>query len=233
MAAQNAVFVGNLGTEFDIGTIEANKIRVKIDGTLVKNADGTIGLNGGAITVVSPDAGNIIVAGANGGAYLDNATVQALETAWTGSETNGFLTVTAGGTKGHNVTYGFDWTNAAFVEAVQDAVGSAALAGAGITYDDVSNAISTNLGNITFGNGLNYDAGGNVVTVLPDPSSPNTVSVSAAGVSVNQTVSADAGNLATIGTDNRLLVDPADVTALATVDVCDAFGVSMFKAFTA
>ena len=230
MSTVNAVFVGNLGTEFDLGTIEASKIRVKIDGTLVKNPDGSIGLNGGAITVVSPDVGNIIVAGANGGAYLDSTTIQNLETVWTGSESDGFLTVTPGGTKGHDVVYGFDWTNTAFVEAVQDAIGSAALAGAGIVYDDVANAISTSLGNIAFNDGLIYNATNDTVAVLPDPASPNTVTVSPSGVSVAQTVSTDANNIAKLGTDNKLMVDSADIEALATVDVCDAFGVSMFDA---
>ena len=231
----NHVIVGNLGAEFDIGTIEANKIHIKLDGTLTRNiATGEIGLNGGAVTVVSADAGNILVSsGTDGGAFVDQAGIQAVETVWSGSNPDGFLTSTAGGTNGHTVTYGFDWTNAAFVEAVQDAIGTAALAGAGITYDDVANAISTSLGNITFGDGLNYNTGTNTVAVQSDPASPMPVTVSAAGVSVSPAYSADAGNLVGNGSDSLPFVDPVDVEALATYAGNDAFGVPLFKAYDA
>lgn len=229
MATFQQVFLADLNTTFDIGVTEANKISIKIDGTLVKNADGSLGLSGGSLTVVSPDAGNIIIPDTNGKAFLNQAAIQAIETVWSGSEPDSFLTITPGGTNGHTVTYGFDWTNAAFVEAVQDAIGVAALAGAGITYDDVANTISTTLGNITFGDGLNYAA--DVVSVKPDTSSPYTVGVTSAGVSVTPVASSDANNLFKIGSDNRGLVDSDDIKALATVDVCNAFGVLMYKAF--
>ena len=237
MSTVNAVFVDNLGLEFDVtGTNpdEASKIKIKIDGSLVRDVTtGEIGLSGASLTVVSADAGNIVIAGSDGKAYLDQSGIQAVESVWSGSEASGFLTVTPGGTNGHAVTYGFDWNNADFREACQDAVGAAAIAGSGLSYDDLANSISTTLGNITFGNGLNYDTGANIVTVQPDPASPSAVSVGAAGVSVTPGISADANNLAKLGTDNRVLVDSADVTALATVDVCDAFGVSMFRALPA
>lgn len=229
MAIQNAVFVQNLNTTFDIGVAEPNKISIKIDGTLVKNLDGSLGINGASLTVVSADAGNIIVAGTDGKAYLDQAALQAVETVWSGTEPDSFLTITPGGINGHNVTYGFDWTNTAFIEAVQDAVGQAILSGAGITYDDVANAISTTIGNIAFGDGLALT--GSILSVLPDPASPSTVTVGPAGVNVIPGISTDTGNMAVLGTDNKVLVDTASIIALATVDVCDAFGVHMFNAY--
>ena len=229
---QQVVKPENLNLEFDIGTLTSNKISIKIDGTLTKAADGTIGLNGGAITVVSADTGNIIRAGTANGALLTQADIQAVESVWSASEPSGFLTSTAAGSNGHTVTYGFDWNNADFIEACQDAIGQGALAGAGITYDDVANAISTNIGNIAFGDGLNYDTGTNTVTVKPDTASPSTVAVSAAGVSVTANVSADTGNLATLGADNKIMVDPATVEGLATEELQDAFGVAFATAYT-
>ena len=94
---QQVVKPENLNLEFDIGTITGNKISLKIDGTLTKAADGTIGLNGGAITVVSGDTGNIIRAGAANGALLTQADIQAVESVWSASEPSGFLTSTAAG----------------------------------------------------------------------------------------------------------------------------------------
>lgn len=216
----------NLGIEFDIGTATADKITVKIDGTLMKDATtGALGLNGGAITVVSADTGNIIKAGSANGALLTQADVQAVETVWSASDPSGFLTATAAGTNGHTVTYGFDFTNADFVEAVQDAIGQGALAGAGIVYDDVANAISTSLGNLAFNDGLIYDDTAKTVAVKPDPMSPSAVSVSAAGVSVTPGISADTGNLAALGADNKVHVDPAGITTMASEEAQDAFGV--------
>lgn len=182
MADHIHILSSDLGTSLEVVT---DKVEIKIDGTLVKNADGSLGLNGGAITVVSADTGNVLVAGGDGGAFFNQAALQTIETAWTGADASGFLTVAPGGVNGHTVAYGFDFTNALFVEAVQDAIGAAILQGAGVTYDDVANAISTSLGNITFGDGLAYDAGTNTVSVRPDPASPSTISVSPAGLSVD------------------------------------------------
>ena len=224
----------NLNVEFDIGSLTTNKISIKIDGTLTKDAAGNVGLSAASLTIVSPDTGNILTADANGKAFLNQAGVQAVETVWSASEPSGFLTSTPSGTNGHTVTYGFDWTNAAFVEAVQDAVGSAIAAGAGITYDDVADSISSALGNIAFGDGLNYDTGAKIVTVKPDPASPSTVAVSAAGLSVTANVSTDAAdgaNLAKLGADSKIYVAGDDVAALATVPLEDAFGVQFANAF--
>ena len=226
---QQVVKPENLNLEFDIGTITGNKISLKIDGTLTKAADGTIGLNGGAITVVSGDTGNIIRSDAANGALLTQADIQAVESVWSANDPDGFLTSTAAGSNGHTVTHTFNWSNPEFIERVQDAVGAAL--GADINYDDALNLITTNLGNIAFGDGLNLDTAGNVVDVKPDTASPSTVTVSPAGVHVTANVSADAGNLATLGADNKIMVDTATVTALASEELQDAFGVKFGTIF--
>ena len=219
----------NLGIEFDLGANTANKITVKIDGTLTKDpTTGAIGLDGGAITVVSADTGNIIRAGAANGALLTQADIKAVESVWTGSEADGFLQITPGGSNGHDVTYAFDWENAEFKERVQDAVGESLADG--LNYDDALNAIQTNLGNIAFGNGLNHDTAGNITEVKADTASPSAVSVTAAGVSVTPGISTDATagvNIAKLGADSKVYVGADDVTALASEEVQDAFGVKV------
>ena len=143
------------------------------------------------------------------------------------------MSIAAGGTNGHTPVLSLDYANADFVENVTDLVGSmVASAVDGLDFDDALNALSSSLGNLIFADGLNQ-TGTTSVSVLPDPASALTVTVSPAGVSVAQTVSADAGNLATIGTDSRVMVDPASVSSLATDSICDAFGVELTKSFPA
>ena len=178
---------------------------------------------------VSADAGNILSAGADTGVLFTQADLQASETAFAATSSTGALTITAGGTNGHAPTFAFNYADAAFIEGVQDAVGSAIMEGVGITYDDALNAISSAAGNLTFGNGLVNTSG--TVSVVADPASPDAVTVSASGVSVTTGISSDAGNLASLGTDNRVMVDPAGVTGLATINICNLAGDVVAKAF--
>ena len=90
--------------------------------------------------------------------------------------------------------------------------------------------LSATISSLAAGNGVAI-TGGNNISVTPDPASALTVSSSAAGVSVAQTVSTDIGNLATLGADSKVNVAPAAVTALATEEVQDAFGTVLFHAF--
>lgn len=234
MASNNHVIVPNLGTEFDIGVDTANKITVKLQASLVKNAAGEIGVDLTNLTLASNDAGQILSVGTDGGVYLNQAAIQAVETAWAGSEATGFMSVTPAGTNGHAPTFAFDFTNAQFVEGVQDAVGQAIISATdGLEYDDIANTIATTLGNLTFGNGLTT-SGTTAVAVLADPNSPSLVTIGPAGVSVTPGISADANNLAQLGTDNKVFVDSADVVAAvstaSTEVICDAFGVQLAKA---
>jgi len=230
MSTQEIVHKSNLGLEFDLGNIEANKIRLKVGGTLTVAADGTVDVNQSALTLVSADTGNVLVAGGDNGVFFDQAALQAIETNF--AAVNGspsLLTITAGGTNGHAPTIAIDPTSAAWVEAIQDAIGQAAITGSGITYDDVNNALNVALQNLSAGNGIDISA--SQVSVVADPTSPSPVTVTAAGVSVTPGISTATGNLSKLGPDNRVLVDPADIAALATEEICDAFGTPLFKAF--
>lgn len=74
--AEQIVHLNNLGNEFDIGTIESNKIHINFDGVTI-NRDPTTGLVTAAVQdPVSEDAGNIVVSGADGGAFLDVEAIQ-------------------------------------------------------------------------------------------------------------------------------------------------------------
>ena len=44
MSIQNVVTPANLGAEFDLGNLEANKVRVKIDPTLFRDTAGRLGV---------------------------------------------------------------------------------------------------------------------------------------------------------------------------------------------
>ena len=230
MATHNVVHVEDLGLEFDIGNIQAGKIRLKVDASLTVAADGTVSVNMGNISIVSPDAANIIDTDANGLAFLDQAGVRSVETPWTGiTDTPDYLTITQGGGNGHEPTFSIDPTNAAWREVVQDHLGALVQNTADLTYDDALNALTVALQNVAAGNGVNLTAG--VLSAVADPNSPDPVTVSAAGISVTTGISPTAGNLAELDANDKVLVDPAKVTALATDQVCNAFGVAKFKVF--
>ena len=228
MATQNVVTVANLGSEFAIGTDEAGLITVKLDGTITKNASGELGVDITALDIVSADGGNLLTTGGDGGAYFDQAALQAAETAWAGTSGQSFMTITPSGINGHAPIFAFDFSDPDFCEGVQDCVGLAIAEGLGLTYDDALNSITSAFANVTFGDGLDFT--NDIVTVVADPNSPSTVTVGPLGVSVTPGISADTGNLASLGTDNKVFVDPAGVLDLATVDVCDAFGTHLFDA---
>lgn len=195
---------------------------------VVRDTDIGAGLAIVADKVVANVDGTTLQLNATDQIELVPGAVAANETAFGGTgSTDMFLSVTPGGTNGHTPSYVFDYSAAAFVEGVQDAVGQAILSGAGITYDDVSDSISSVLGNITFGDGLSFTGAGGTVSVLPNPASPYAISVSPAGVTVTPVASGDTvdgANLFRIGTDSRAYVATNDVqtvaAAAATVELC-------------
>jgi len=231
MATINTITPDNLDIEFDIGNLTANKIRVKLDATLSRDATtGEIGVDVANIGIVSTDGGNLLSTGSDSGAFFDQAALQSAETVWSGSNT-GFLNVTPAGQNGHAPMFSLDYNDPAFIEGVQDAIGVAVTDSAsGISYDDANNMLAAVIASLAGGDGINI-TNGNLIAVTPDPTSALTVSVSPAGVKVTQTVSADAGNLAKLGSDGKVMVDPADIASLATIDVCDAFDNPIYKAF--
>ncbi len=224
----------NLGSEFSIGGVEANQITLVVDNTLAKDPiSGAIGLSASALQIVAPDPLNLLNTDANGKALFTATDFQAAETALTQNAASaGFMTVTPGGTNGHDLTTTFNWTDVDFVEAVTDAVGTMVVDAAdGLEFDDLTNTLASVLGNLAFGDGL-VSNGSTNVAVQPDPASPSTVSVSAAGVFVTPGISTDAVNVAKLGTDNKVLVSVADLrTNLATEQIQDAFGVDVCLAF--
>lgn len=198
---------GDFDNGFEVNALAADGISLNVQASLVQDGTGAWGVDVAALNLLDPVAGNLLTQNAAGEILFNQAALQSAETVWTATSPDSVITVTPGGTNGHAVSFQLNPTAPAFVEAVQDAVGQAILAGTGITYDDVSDSISAALGNLTFGNGLNNPAtNGGTLEVLPDPASPATVSVSAAGVSV-------------------------DASAQATIELCGLDGVAFAKAF--
>ena len=219
------VELSEFGNEFDVA---GGNLKIKLQGSLVQDGNGALGVDISSLAIVDDEAGNLLTVGPDGGAFINQAAIEAAETAWSGAST-GFLTVTPAGTNGHAPTFALDFTDATFVEGVQDAVGQALLSGSGITYDDVSDTISSALGNLTFGNGLTQ-SGMTSLAVLADPNSPSIVSVTAAGISIIPGISSDANNLAKLGADDKVMVDPADVSAaIGTVEIRNLAGTVVAK----
>ncbi|MBX3012575.1 MAG: hypothetical protein KF832_13755 [Caldilineaceae bacterium] len=97
----------------------------------------------------------------------------------------------------------------AFTEAVQDAVGQAVMAGAGITYDDVMNALYTTLGSTVIdGWGLYVDENDNHLKVGWDPATPLPIEVTELGIKVGTPTALQI--IAALNED-ELLVDVQDL----------------------
>jgi hypothetical protein len=198
-------------TPSDLGTtlaVQGGKVEVNFDSTLQKDASGKLGIAPGAIPA---------------------------ETAlMVGASQPAFLTITPAGTKGHEVTVVPNWTDAAFVEAVQDAVGQAILAAAGgtLVYDDVANTIKTAMANLGFPMTVKQNAD-NTVTLVNDALAPGNskyYGTDAAGVKGYHNlppsgVSADAGNYLVDGTDGKPFLGP---NTAGLVDVTDLAGNHLF-----
>ena len=74
----------NLSNQFDFGNITASKITIKIDSSLITSpTTGELGLSAASLTIISPDAGNLVKGDANGKALFTQADLQAAETAFT------------------------------------------------------------------------------------------------------------------------------------------------------
>ena len=212
---------GNLGNEFDLGVLEANKIHVKLDGTLQRNVGtGEIGLNPASTTNVLAAVAPNLSSTVNGVvATVDlTALVQATET----------LTSLSYNALSKVLTY-----------TDEDGVAQA------LNLSTLATDIYVNGGNYNAATGVltltDNDGGTGDVTinlqdlkiVVTAPS--NSISFTGTGEAssalvANLVVDPLAGNLLAV-TAAGVKVDPADVKALATVDVQDAFGVHQFYAF--
>lgn len=199
----------DLDTDFVITA--GNKVKLNAQASLTQDATGAWGVDITQLDIVDSVAGNLITVGPNGGAVFNQAALQAAETAWAGSVAAGseLISIAPGGTNNHGPVFSIDYSNAAFREAVSDRVGEMALAGANISFDDVADSITSALTNLVAGSSIAV-TGANTISLV---------------------LSTDADNLAKFGTDGNIMIDAADVSALATVELCGLDGVPVAKAF--
>lgn len=219
---QQVVIVPNLGNEFDIGTIEANKIHVKLGTGMTRAADGTVNIDMAAlVTHALSLAGANLTSDVNGVTDTIDLTpaVQAAETLTTWNYDPATHIVTYTGENGVAGTSdlsaltsdiyvnGGSYDAASMILTLTDA--DAGTADVTVDLSELKKVATADSATIAFsGTG--------------EASSPLTASMIASTATV--------GNLATIVADG-VAVDPVAVTALATVDVQDAFGVHLFYAF--
>ena len=220
--ATNVVIVPNLGNEFDIGAVEANKIHVKLGTGLSRAADGTVTVDMAAlVTHALSLAGATLNSDVNSvvGSVDLTPAVKAAETltSWAYDPATNIVTYTdEAGTAGtHDLS--------ALTTDIYVNGGSFDAASMVLTLTDTDGGT----GDITVDlSALKQVSTADSATVAfsgtGEAGSPLTASASVSG--------ATAGNLLTAVADG-LAVDPAGVTALATVDVQDAFGVHQFFAF--
>jgi len=179
MAVKSVIVPGNLGAEFDLGVVTANKITVKA-------ATDTV-------------AGKVALAIAAN--YPQN-------------------------------TNDVDATTPAFVKAAIDAAVAAIPADKFLQSASFNN--TTNVLTLTLSNGSTVTV--NLADLLPIvTASSNSITMSGVGttaspVTGNVKLDTLVGNLLKVTTAGAK-VDPADITALATIDVQDAFGVHLYYAF--
>lgn len=222
--ATNVVTVPNLGNDFDIGVMEANKIHVNIDGTtLVRSGAGVIAVNPAALATTNalsnPSAANLTSTVNGVASTLDlTALIQAGETNTTLTYDPATKTLTYTNEDGTVATIdlsllavdvfvtGGSYDPATMVLTLSD--------NDGVTPDitinlaDLKQVVTQATNSITF-TGTGEASSPLQANVVIDPLAGNLLTVSAAGAKV----------------------DPAAVAALATVDVQDAFGVHQFYAF--
>lgn len=217
---------GNLGNEFDLGVLEANKIHVKFDGTSIVRDLGT-----GIVSAVAPGTTNTLAAVApnltstvNGvAATVDlTALVQATETLT--SMSYNALTKVLTYTDEDGVVQNLDLSTLATDIYVNGGNYNAATGVLTLTDNDGGTGdVTINLQDLK------------IVVTAPSNSIAFTGTGEASSALVaNLVVDPMVGNLLAV-TATSAAVDPAGVLAIsvaaATVDVQDAFGVHQFYAF--
>ena len=224
MATTNIVTLPNLGNDFNIGVIEANKIHLNVDGTSIIRDAGT------GVLSVSPAGLSISNDLAFGGTSL-TSTVNGQEAT---------VDLTALVQKAETLTSMTYDTNTKML-AYADEHG-------GLTSVDLS-ALAVDI----FVNGASFDAASLVLTLTDTDAGTPDVTVDLSTLKVTLTdngdgtftiaqgansytfdtkegVSADAGNLLLAGTDAKPLLNPGAVRALLDVEVKDAFGNTLYFA---
>ena len=219
---QKIVVVANLGDEFDIGGIEAEKIHVKLGTGMSRAADGSVMIDMAALVTHGLSlAGATLNSDVNGVADSLDLTpaVKAAETLTTWSYDPASHIVAYTGEDGVAKTSdlsslttdiyidGFSWDPAALTLTLTDTDGDTP--DVVVNLSELKKVATADSATIAFsGTG--------------EASDPLTASIKAS--------TATSGNLLTTAADG-LAVDPADVRALATVDVQDAFGNHLVYAF--
>lgn len=258
--AVNVVTNTNLGNEFDLGVIETNKIHVKIDGTTIVRNAGTgelsavtpattndlslIGTNLTSTVNGVADTQDLLTAIQDGETLTVLAAGATAAAALTYTDEDGVATtydLTKVIKDGETTTI-LAYNPATTTLSYTDEDG-------GVTSVDLS-ALAADI----FVNGGSFNPATLILTLTDNDGATPDVTVDLSQLQVTVTnngdgtytlaqagsstvidtrdgVSADAGNLLTVGTDLKPLLDPANITALATVDVQDAFGVHQFYAF--
>ncbi|WP_409416229.1 hypothetical protein [Flavobacterium sp. PS2] len=252
--AGNIVTVGADGGAFvDNAIIKANETLTTESQNLTTGAITYTNEAGTAVTsqVVSADAGNIVTVGADGGAFVDNAIIKANETLTTESQnlTTGAITYTnEAGTAvtsqvvsadvGNIVTVGADggaFVNNAVIKANETlTTESQNLTTGAITYTNeagtavTSQVVSADAGNIVtvgadggaFVDNAVIKANETLTTESQNLTTGAITYTNEAGTAVtSQVVSADAGNIVTVGADGGAFVDNAIIKANETVTV--------------
>ena len=221
--AVNVVIVPNLGNEFDLGTLEANKIHILTDNSIVRNpttGELSVDVSALGITHTLSLVGTVLSSEVNG----VTATQDLLSAIQAGE------TVTA-------LSYNATTTELSYTDEDGN-----------VSVIDLS-ALTTDI----YVSGGSFDAGTSVLTlvdndgVTPDitidlssfvvsvvNNNDGTYDVMQNGVSVGQIdtkdgVSTDAGNLLSIGTDGLPYENASTIrTAILDIEVQDAFGVTLY-----
>jgi len=223
--AQQVVTPGNLGNEFDLGTIEAGKIHVKLDGTLQRNVGtGELGINPAATTNALAAAAPNLTSTVNGvAAAVDlTALVQAVETLT--SMSYNALTKVLTYTDEDGVAQVLDLSTLATDIFVNGGNYNAATGVLTLTDNDGGTGdVTINLQDLKI-----------VVTAASNSIGFTGTGEASSALVANLVVDPLAGNLLAV-TATGVKVDPAGVTAIsvaaATVDVQDTFGTHIFSAF--
>lgn len=214
----SVILVGNLGNEFDLGNIEGGKIHLLTDGSIVRDpgtGELSVDVSALGITNILSLAGTVLTSTVNGQAADQDlaAAIEAGETVTVLDYDPATTTLTYTDEDGNDTTVDLSaLTTDIYITGGSFDAGSMqlTLTDPDAGTPDVVIDLSTLLLVVTDNGDGTYELaqGGNTSTI-----------------DTRDGVSADAGNLLGLGADQKALLVEADVAALATEELTDAFGV--------
>jgi len=223
--AVSVVYTNNLGNEFDLGNIEANKIHIKTNSTIIRDPlTGELGVDPAALAITNALAltGSTLESTVSG----QMASVDLLPAIQAGE------TVTV---------LGYDPATTMLSYTDEDgnvtAVDLSALT-SDIYVDGASFDATSMMLTLTDNDGgtpdVVVDLSSLVMTITNNGDGTYTFVQGSNSVVVDTKdgVSADAGNLASLGSDGLPFVSASAIRQLADVEVQDAFGVTLYYAFS-